>query len=126
MTVILNKQLEISDIKITDNQLALPQDITILSQELNDQILSALQTGQPPQNTTLGNITYKVTDVYKIADTSSSVKAQVTVVFNEALSCKTSVLSSDKGPWVNWPEEFIILNNGFRKLIDKMVIMKQQ
>lgn len=116
MSVTLNKQLELKGITVTENQLTLPQDIELLSRELEGQLLTAYQTGAPP-STPPSSVSFKITG---IDATNGSPRA--TVIFNDALSATCLILASEKGPWLSWPEGFGILNNAFKKMIERTVL----
>jgi len=120
--VVLNDSIEIKSIELvitsTGTKLNLPMGVEIQDKYLEESLISAIESGQPSVEKTK-SVSYKVTELLRGGEIVIG-----KVVFNNSVFIECKILEAKKGPWVLWPKNFRIINNAFRKMIEKSLIAK--
>ena len=146
-TVVLNDCLEVRDIGvvtaegmktlkypvyISKNGKEYPQ-FEVLTKQAKDEIEKAVFGGQPSAASSK-EISFKVSKFSQYTR-PSSLKAFVSVDFNNAVRVECKVMGSKKGPWVSWPsvkdentgkykKQILIINNKVKDIVEKSIMAK--
>lgn len=120
--VVLNDSIEIKSIELvitsTGTKLNLPMGVEIQDKYLEESLISAIESGQPSVEKTK-SVSYKVTELLRGGEIVIG-----KVVFNNSLFLECQILEAKKGHLVLWPKNFRIINNAFRKMVEKSLIAK--
>lgn len=114
-TIVLNDCLEVRDIGVVKAEgmktLKYPIYVSkagkeypqfeVLTKQAKDEIENAVFSGKPSSKTSK-EISFKVSKFSKFTR-PSSMKAFVSVDFNNAVRVECKVMESKKGPWISWP-----------------------
>ena len=82
---------------------AYPQ-ITILSKDLNERILKAINTQtaeKMPDD--VGELSFKINKYSPYKRSKSSLKVFASVIFGDSVEIECKIMEGKRGPWISWP-----------------------
>jgi len=146
-TIVLNDCLEVRDIGvvkaegmktlkypvyISKNGKEYPQ-FEVITKQAKDEIEKAVFGGKPSAKTSKV-ISFKISKFSKFTR-PSSLKAFVSVDFNNAVRVECKVMESKKGPWISWPsvkdeatgkypKQVLIINKKVKGVVEKSIMDK--
>ena len=147
-SVVLNDCLEVRDIAITkvDGKTVItyptyvskkgkeyPQ-FEVLSEQARAEIEKAVTTVKPSVKSSK-SLMFKVSKFSKMKNSTSSMKAFVSVDFNSAVRVECKVMEGKKGPWVSWPsvkdektgqylKQVLIINQNVKNVVENSILRK--
>ncbi len=146
-TVVLNDCLEVRDIGVVSAEgmktLKYPIYVSksgkeypqfeVLTKQAKDELEKAVFGGKPSESSSK-EISFKVSKFSKF-NRPSSLKAFVSVDFNNAVRVECKVMGGKKGPWISWPsakdentgkykKQIIIINAKVKNIVEKSIMDK--
>jgi len=147
-TIVLNDCLEVRDILVSkaDGKVNLkyptyvskagkeyPQ-LEVISEQAKMEIEKAIATGKPSEKASK-TLTFKVSKFSKMRKSTSSMKAFVSVDFNNAVRVECKVMESKKGPWISWPsvkdektgkylKQILLINANVKNVVENSLLKK--
>ncbi|MDR2427994.1 MAG: SpoVG family protein [Endomicrobium sp.] len=135
--VVLNNDIKISNIFLRDNVLEFPKyknknktykQITVLKRDFKNYLLDALLNN----NTFSGKcITSFKINKMSVLKNNKSIKAVVSIIFDDDIEVECRIMNGKKGLWIAWPSDlkhgiwiknFTFINKDLQKNIEKKLI----
>ncbi len=137
-TVEINSVIEIREIKITDNDIEVTDDVIFHTAEARKVVKNAVFS-RTPSDETIKRINYKVTSLEPYDAEGSSLAGFASVTFNGELEIKCRIFESryNEGEyWVNWParspdeeagesewkDQVLIVNTRVKEIVEQAVL----
>lgn len=109
--------------------------VTVLSKDLRDRIISAIITSKADQLPTPVEPSYKINKFSPFRRSRSSLKIFASVIFAKTLEVECKVMEGRKGPWISWParkdessgkykKQVIFKSREYRKKIENDLLNK--